>query len=66
MELVGDRAIEKHAVIVTIIEFYYDDIAGSAVIVVIISISVAASVASSVAASLAFLALGEDRVSDEG
>ena len=54
LELVGDRAIEKHAVRVSIIEFKYDDIAGSAVIVVIIPISVAS------------LALGEDRVSDEG
>ena len=72
LELVGDRiwAIEKHAVRVSITEFYYDDIAGSAVIVVIIPISVASSVASSVAASVAAsvasLVLGEDRVSDEG
>ena len=66
LELVGDRAIEKHAVRVSITEFYYDDIAGSTVIVVIIPISVASSVASSVAASVASLVLGEDRVSDEG
>ena len=65
MELVGDRAIEKHAVIVTIIEFYYDDIAGSAVIAVIVVI-IPISVASSVGFSVASLVLGEDRVSDEG
>ena len=57
LELVGDRAreIENHAGRVSIIEFYYGDIAG--IVAIILTISFAASTA---------LASGEGRVSDEG